>query len=203
MSQGDFWDKFKQRVREVSTAAADFTEEKTLIGKLKFELLNLKRKIDRLHREIGVRVSELSHIDPRPQPFEDEEITRLLEEIKDQDRLVELKKEEINKVADHFRAKSEARQAEQAAERKAEKEAAEKKAAKEAAAAKAKPEPEPKPKTKPRGRPKGSTATKKKTTTTDKADAKPKKKTSAKKAATVKEKSVKADKTEEADDKKE
>ncbi len=151
MPQKDFWDKFKQRVREVSTAAADFTEEKTLIGKLKFELLNLKRKIDRLHREIGVRISELSHMEPQPQPFEDEEIIRLLDEIKEQDRLVEMKKEEINKVADHFRAKSEARQTEQ-------------ETVKPAVEPEPDTEPEPKPKAKPKGRPKSRAATKKTTT---------------------------------------
>ncbi len=110
MPQGDFWDRLKQRVREVSTAAADFTEEKTLIGKLKFELLNIKRKIDRFHREIGVRITDLAKMDPLPQPFKDESIQQLLSEIKDQEQLIQLKKKEIDKVTDHFRAKSASRQ---------------------------------------------------------------------------------------------
>ncbi|MCF7811236.1 hypothetical protein K9N50_09655 [bacterium] len=106
MAQSDFWNKLKSRLREVSIAAADFTEEQALIGKLKFEILSLKRKIEHKQNEIGVRICELSQIDrPKPKPFEDEEIIRLLSEIVEIEKLVDEKRQDITKVADQVRTR--------------------------------------------------------------------------------------------------
>lgn len=112
MTQSDFWIKLKQRIREVSSAAADFTEEQALIGKLKFEVLNLKRKIDRSHRETGARICEMFTTDPESQPFEDDEVLRILSEIKNLENQVDLKRQEIANIADHFREKSAAKTSE-------------------------------------------------------------------------------------------
>jgi len=113
MAQSDFWNKLKARLREVSIAAADFTEEQALIGKLKFDILNLKRKIEHKHNEIGVRICELSLITrPKPKPFEDEEIIRLLDEIVEIEKLVESKRQDITKVADQVRTRGSSETAE-------------------------------------------------------------------------------------------
>jgi len=120
MAQSDFWNKLKARLREVSIAAADFTEEQALIGKLKFEILNQKRKIEHKHNEIGVRICELSLVTrPKPKPFEDEEIIRLLDEIAEIEKLAESKRQDISKVADQVRTRGGAETAE-SDERKAE-----------------------------------------------------------------------------------
>ncbi|NQU06877.1 MAG: hypothetical protein HQ568_12340 [Calditrichaeota bacterium] len=117
MAQSDFWNKLKARLREVSIAAADFTEEQALIGKLKFDILNLKRKIEHKHNEIGVRICELSLVTrPKPKPFEDEEIIRLLGEIAEIEKLVESKREDISKVADQVRTRGSADVVEKKAE---------------------------------------------------------------------------------------
>jgi hypothetical protein len=106
MAQSDFWNKLKTRLREVSIAAADFTEEQALIGKLKFDILNLKRKIEHKQNEIGVRICELSQIErPKPKPFEDEEIITLLSEIAEIEKLVDEKRQDITKVADQVRTR--------------------------------------------------------------------------------------------------
>lgn len=106
MVQSDFWNKLKARLREVSIAAADFTEEQALIGKLKFDILNLKRKIERKQREIGVRICELSLVKrPKPKPFEDEDIERLVAEIAELEVQVDQKRQDISKVADQVRTK--------------------------------------------------------------------------------------------------
>ena len=107
MAQSDYWNKLKKRLREVSTAAADFTEEQALIGKLKFDILTLTRKIDRKQREIGVRICELSKETRRVQPFNDGDIIRLLAEIEELNKQVDVKRGEINKVADQVRMKRE------------------------------------------------------------------------------------------------
>ena len=105
MVQGDFWNKLKQRLREVSTAAADFTEEQALIGKLKFDILNMTRKVERKQREIGQRVCELSNESPRADVFDDGDIVRLIAEIEELDKQIMGKRDEIAKVADQVRSK--------------------------------------------------------------------------------------------------
>lgn len=107
MAQNDFWGKFKKGIKRATSAAADFTEEQAIIGKLKFEILNLKRKIDRLHNELGVRISELSNITPRPDPFKDGEIKTALEKVVDLEKQIQEKRKSITQVADDFRTKAE------------------------------------------------------------------------------------------------
>ena len=64
MVQDELWASLKRKLREVTTAAADFTEEQARIGKLKFEILTLKRRIDGELRSLGARVLELSRKSP-------------------------------------------------------------------------------------------------------------------------------------------
>ncbi|MDP8238387.1 MAG: hypothetical protein P9X24_04805 [Candidatus Hatepunaea meridiana] len=107
MVQSDFWNKLKKRLRDVSTAAADFTEEQALIGKLKFDILNIKRKIDRKQREIGVRICELAKEESKPKAFEDGEIIGLITEIVNLEEQVDEKRDTISTVADQVRSKRE------------------------------------------------------------------------------------------------
>ena len=104
MVQGDFWSKLKQRLREVSIAAADFTEEQALIGKLKFDILNLTRKVERKQREIGQRICELAKESARVSALNDGDIVRLIAEIDELELQISYKREDITKVADQVRA---------------------------------------------------------------------------------------------------
>lgn len=106
MVQKDLWNKLKQRLKEVSIAAADFTEEQALIGKLKFEILTLKRRVDRLHTSIGIHVCDMSKQNPRSNPFEEADVIHYICEVEDLERQIEVKRSEITEVADHFRTKS-------------------------------------------------------------------------------------------------
>ena len=110
MDKSEFWNKLKKRLVEVSTAAADFTEEQALIGKLKFDILTLKRKIDHRQREIGLRICELAKEDPRPLAFNDGEIVRLLSEIDELEVQVVEKRDSITLVADQVRSKRQEQQ---------------------------------------------------------------------------------------------
>ena len=105
MAQSDFWNKLKKRLREVSTAAADFTEEQAMIRKLKFDILNLRRKIDHKQREIGVRVCDLSKEDTKPDALQDGDIVRLLSEIEELEIQIAGKRVDISKVTDQVRSR--------------------------------------------------------------------------------------------------
>jgi len=112
MAQSDFWDRLKKRLVEVSTAAADFTEEQAIIGKIKFDILTLKRKIDRSLLEIGARVREISHEKSPGNPLNDRQVKDELDLIGDLEVQIERKKREINEVADEFRKRKDARERE-------------------------------------------------------------------------------------------
>ncbi len=116
MDKSEFWNKLKKRLVEVSTAAADFTEEQALIGKLKFDILTLKRKIDHRQREIGLRICELAKEDPRPLAFDDGEIVSLITEIDELEIQVTEKRDSITLVADQVRSKRQEQQQKAASE---------------------------------------------------------------------------------------
>lgn len=106
MVQKELWNKLKQRLKEVSIAAADFTEEQALIGKLKFEILTLKRKVDKLHLNLGIHMCEMSKLNPQPKPFENADVIHFISEVEDLEIKIDAKRREITEVADHFRTKS-------------------------------------------------------------------------------------------------
>jgi hypothetical protein len=105
MNRSDFWNTLKQRVREATIAAADFTEEQAVIGKLKFDILTLKRGIERAQREIGARICELSAKSPPPNAFSDPEVRRHLKEISELEKQILQKRDDIGKVADQVRGR--------------------------------------------------------------------------------------------------
>jgi translation initiation factor IF-3 len=108
MQQSDFWERLKKRLIEVSNATADFAEEQAMIGKLKFDILNLKRKVDRALHDIGSRVLEMSRATPDSNPLQDREIKDLLALIADLEVQVERKRKEIGMVADQVRGRRQA-----------------------------------------------------------------------------------------------
>lgn len=105
MAQSEFWNKLKNRIKEVSIAAADFTEEQAVIGKLKFEILTLKRKSDQVTKQLGSHVYNLSELVDKPSVLDDDEVKEYIREISDIRDQIEVKRSEIEVVADNFRAK--------------------------------------------------------------------------------------------------
>jgi len=105
MAQSEFWNKLKNRIKEVSIAAADFTEEQAVIGKLKFEILTLKRKSDQVTKQLGSHIYNMSDLTDKPSVFDDYEVKEFIREIDDIKAQVEVKRSEIDVVADNFRTK--------------------------------------------------------------------------------------------------
>lgn len=105
MAQSEFWNKLKNRIKEVSIAAADFTEEQAVIGKLKFEILTLKRKSEQMTKQLGSHVYDMSKLTDKPSVFDDYEVTQFIRDITDIKAQIEIKRSEIEVVADNFRTK--------------------------------------------------------------------------------------------------
>lgn len=105
MAQSEFWNKLKNRIKEVSIAAADFTEEQAVIGKLKFEILTLKRKSEQVTKQLGNHIYNMSELTEKPSVFDDYEVREFIREINDIKAQIEVKRSEIEVVADNFRTK--------------------------------------------------------------------------------------------------
>ncbi len=105
MPKSEFWDKLKTRLIEVSNAAADFTEEQAVVGKLKFDILNLNRKIDRHKHDIGNIVLEISQSDEPYNPLEDGEIIKNIAGIHDLEARIDYKKAEIAREIEEIRSR--------------------------------------------------------------------------------------------------
>lgn len=103
MPQGDFWERLKKRLVEVGNTAADFAEEQAIVGKLKFDILNLRRKADHALHDIGTRVLEMSRKSPNLNPLKDRDVVDLLGLIEDLETEIEKKRREITLVADQVR----------------------------------------------------------------------------------------------------
>ncbi len=105
MPKSDFWDKLKTRLIEVSNAAADFTEEQAVVGKLKFDILNLNRKIDRNKQDIGARVLEIARSDQPYNPLQDGEIVKKIAAIGDLEAQINFKRVEITREVETIRSR--------------------------------------------------------------------------------------------------
>lgn len=103
--KSDFWDKLKTRLVEVSNAAADFTEEQAVVGKLKFDILNLNRKIDRQKLEIGARVLEISRLAKPFNPLDDGEVRKGIAIIGEIEAQIVYKRSEIERSVTEIRSR--------------------------------------------------------------------------------------------------
>lgn len=105
MPKSEFWDKLKVRLIEATNAAADFTEEQAKVGKLKFDILNLNRKIDHFKLEIGARALEISRSSERMNPLDDVDVKKKIASIGDLEAQIEFKKREITDTVDEIRGR--------------------------------------------------------------------------------------------------
>jgi Skp family chaperone for outer membrane proteins len=76
----------------------DKTDEMSKIGKAKIDMLSIKRNIEKLFSELGGRFYEKMSSRKKVDLQTDEEIARLVAEIKQQEKNLDQKKDEIKKV---------------------------------------------------------------------------------------------------------
>ena len=92
------FDEIRDGFREGIALVADKADEYTKIGKLQVEILGVQRNIDKLFSELGGRTYEiLKEGDDRP-VAEDEEIKRLISELRALEDQLNSKKREIESV---------------------------------------------------------------------------------------------------------
>ncbi len=94
----NLFEDIKNGIRDGIELVVDKTEEYTKIGKLKVDILGIKRNIEKLFSELGGQTYELLSKNDKAVVSGDEEVKKLVEELKIQEEKLDAKKNEIKKV---------------------------------------------------------------------------------------------------------
>lgn len=121
------FDDITKGIKEGITVVADRTDELTKIGRLKVEILGVKRNIEKKFTELGGRVYHAMMVYKVSNIGDDEEVKRLVAELVELEKKLNDKNAEIEKVKDTKEAerqeRKEAKQREKEEAQKAEEKA--------------------------------------------------------------------------------
>lgn len=92
---GSLWEDIKKTVKQGVSVAAEKTEEYTKIGKLKVEIMNMKRNLDKAFAELGREAYTNLKGSKKGDLTKNEKITELLSKIDDQKAALKGKEDEI------------------------------------------------------------------------------------------------------------
>ena len=95
---GTLFEDIRDGIRDGIELFVDKTEEYTKIGKLKVDILGIKRNIEKLFSELGGRTYELLSNDEKSDVAADSEVERLVQNLKEQEEKLDAKKNEIKIV---------------------------------------------------------------------------------------------------------
>ena len=101
------WQDIKQSVKKGVTTAAEKTEEYTKIGKIKVEILNINRSIDKTCNELGKETFALFEKGKKADVVKNTKINALVKQVKEQKALLKEKEAEIAKIKEEATSKKE------------------------------------------------------------------------------------------------
>ena len=113
---GTFWQDLKKTVQRGATTAVEKTEEYGKIGKIKIDILNLNKQLDRTLRELGEMCYENLKASKKKDMAKEEVVGELLVKIDELKALVVEKEAEIEKIKEESEAKKEEADADAEAE---------------------------------------------------------------------------------------
>jgi len=94
----NLWDDIAKTIREGVDTVVEKTEELTKIGKIKIDILNIKRNVQKNFSELGGRVYHLIIKEKKTAISADKEATEIIECIKILEKELDDKKSELEKV---------------------------------------------------------------------------------------------------------
>ncbi len=94
----NLWDDIAKTIREGVGTVVEKTEELTKIGKIKIDILNIKRNVQKNFSELGGRVYHLIIKEKKTAISADKEATEIIECIKILEKELDDKKSELAKV---------------------------------------------------------------------------------------------------------
>ncbi|MBN1996365.1 hypothetical protein JW935_02350 [candidate division KSB1 bacterium] len=90
------WEDIRETIRDGIELVVDKTEEYSKIGKLNVEIMSIKRNVGKSFTELGGHVYEL--LSKKKEVKDDDEVKRLIREIKELESKLENKKADIEHV---------------------------------------------------------------------------------------------------------
>lgn len=91
----DLWQSIKKNLYETSEVIADKVDEYSRIGRVKIDVMNIKRKLLRKFTELGAKTFERLENEDGAELKDDLDIGALIEEIKDIQQELASKKQEL------------------------------------------------------------------------------------------------------------
>ena len=107
------WEDIKKTVKEGVSVAAEKTEEYTKIGKVKVDILNIKRNIDKLYEDLGKEVYGLLSSGKKGDFSGNPKVDALFNKLKDQQAALKKKESEVESIKKDVAAKTQSRHSEQ------------------------------------------------------------------------------------------
>ena len=103
------WEDIKKTVKEGVSVAAEKTEEYTKIGKVKVDVLNIKRNIEKLHEDLGKEVYRSISTGKKADLASNEKVAGLVKKLDDQNEMLKKKEKEIEKIKKEAEKKTQTR----------------------------------------------------------------------------------------------
>lgn len=94
------WDQIKGVLKEKFSSAAEKTEEYTKIGKVKVEILSVKKNLDKTYRGLGEETFNFLGKDKKNTLLENEAVQNYMKEIKALQASIKQKEAEIEAIKD-------------------------------------------------------------------------------------------------------
>ena len=92
------FEDIRNGIRDGIELVVDKTEEYSKIGKLQIDILGIKRSIEKSFSELGGQAYELLSNDPKAVVADDEQVVRIVAELKELEEKLDEKKNEIKHV---------------------------------------------------------------------------------------------------------
>jgi len=105
----NLWDDIAKTLREGVDTVVEKTGELTKIGKIKIDILNIKRNVQKNFSELGGRVYQLIAKEKKTEISTDKEAKEIVECIKILEKELDDKKSELEKVKSKQSSKSESK----------------------------------------------------------------------------------------------
>jgi hypothetical protein len=97
-NMASLWDDIAKTIREGVDTVVSKTEEYTKIGKIKIDIINIKRSVEKNFTELGGRVYHLMVEQNKTQISGDKEVKKIIDSIKLLEKELQEKKAELEKV---------------------------------------------------------------------------------------------------------
>ncbi|MBC8180806.1 hypothetical protein H8E88_06745 [candidate division KSB1 bacterium] len=97
-----FWDDLSKVFKRGVSVVAKKTDEYTKIGKLKVDIIGIKRDIDKQFNALGANVYRLIVEENNTKVASNEEVKEILDKVKELNGNLDDKKEELEKVREEY-----------------------------------------------------------------------------------------------------